>query len=173
MGAATAVLTIEIHSETAVGQRLSPTYDVALEAVGQQPTIFFAGGPMGRRPRPTRPLQLLDFGAGPPDTDLTASFWIRNTGNAGLEVGALNENVSCTVPDAASRFPAVIRPGGELEVPSAYRTSAVPGQSTTATLRLIPTIRPTSPLTCRGGQRPKDRTSRYRRSSSAPWSWCA
>jgi len=140
MGAASAVLAVQMHSATDAGPAYQQTYEVQLTAVGQVPRLLFASGPLDparRFPTRQRELQVLEFGTGAPDAELAATFWIRNVGNLNLSVGLFPENVAFTIPGAATILPAVIPPGGELAVPSAYRTSAVPGATTTSQVRLV------------------------------------
>jgi hypothetical protein len=141
-GRLTATLAIEAHSGTDTPSLFEKHLSASLGATAQAPVVFLAGAalpPVLARPGPVFPggnrpprlvveLTRLDFGAIAPGTAVVRPFWIRNVGDVPLTVTSVNS----TVPGPFGAinlaiFPAVIAPGGELQVDVTFLAPAVVG----------------------------------------------
>ncbi len=142
-GATAATLAIE---ETSADPLYKRRYEVSLSATATAPAIFLASGPRrwvhglpGQPDVPVRDFELkvLDFGVAPPGQPSTASFWIRNVGDAPLTVQDVIENMrgNFAVVDPAI-FPNVVQPDGEMEVSCRFLAPPVPGMTVASTLRV-------------------------------------
>jgi predicted acylesterase/phospholipase RssA len=152
-GGAAATFAIDIRSDTDA----SPTiyrkqYQVPLTGAASMPTIFLAGqelppslnrpGGIGRplpRPLPLNvELQVLDFGSVPPNTNATASFWIRNIGDAPLTArGVVVVGQSQFGIVDSTIFPATLSAGSQLRVASLFLAAPVPGMRSTGEFRIL------------------------------------
>lgn len=100
---------------------------VKVTANTHMPTIFLASRAQ-QGSRWSRELQVLDFGAAAPNRTSTASFWIRNVGDAPLTVqGVVEFNRGNFGVISPAIFPAILQPGGEMEVPCGFLAPPVPG----------------------------------------------
>jgi hypothetical protein len=176
-GQATAQLAIDMTSATDVPTvTYHQRYLADLSGTAVAPVLFLAGGPRRRWPRPRPeilatifdPLEVpvfrplldqevelanLDFGTAAPNTLAQASFWIRNIGDAPLEVGGVvvyNQS-SFGVVDV-SIFPATLAPGTELEVPCNFNAGPVAGRTSAGTFGVVSDdpIRPSANLSVVG-----------------------
>jgi predicted acylesterase/phospholipase RssA len=139
-GASQAALVIEMDSDTdSVGVKYQQRYEVPLAGVAKMPTIFIAAQalplivrpprlPIGPSPLPRLEpeLAVLDFGAAQPGQTASASFWLRNIGDAPLTITGItsHNNFGITGPT----LPATLTPGGELEVAANFLASARAGE---------------------------------------------
>jgi len=143
-GRLTARLTVDASGPTDSGHTFTQQSEVGLAATAQAPVAFLAGRPLpparppGRLPipQPVPPLPrleveltTLDFGAAAPGATALKSFWIRNVGDLPLTVNGITSlpQWSFGVPDL-SGFPAVVAPGGELQVEANFLAPNVAGR---------------------------------------------
>ena len=128
-GTAQATLQIDMKSRTDIsGVEYREHFEVSLTGTAHAPKIFLAGPRRLRVAIRERELTRLDFGAIPPSTSSSASFWIRNVGDAPLTTqGVLIPGQSPFEVADVAIFPATLAPGSELEVVCTFRSPAAPG----------------------------------------------
>jgi len=134
-GSAEATLAIDMRSTTDIAtEELRARSTAALSGTSLAPRLFLVADPEAMR---RRPITSLDFGTAAPGTELKASFWILNVGDAPLVVQSANV-VSATnsfgVIDL-SVFPATLQRGDELEVQCNFVTPAA-GLAATGVLQV-------------------------------------
>jgi hypothetical protein len=141
-GAAQTSLVIEMSSATGqFGVSYKQRYSVPISGSARMPTIFLSDHalppvvpvrpfpPIGPHPVSLQPeLRVLDFGATQPGQTASASFWVRNTGDAPLTVQQpINFNQSHFDIVIPSTLPATVPPGGDVEVPCMFLAESTPG----------------------------------------------
>jgi hypothetical protein len=122
-GTSRAVLAIDMRSPTDIqGRQHHEHHDVPVTVVTQAPRVFLSDGQLRRIQ-----LTTLDFGAIAPSTSVGASFWIRNGGDAPLEVGGVDFDTAAFGVPGPAIFPATLQPSEGLEVPCTFAAPTVPG----------------------------------------------
>jgi hypothetical protein len=133
-GLAHATLVISVRSQTDIASvEFSRSYEVVLSGTGHAPQMLLAATSQS-----TAAITSLDFGAAAPSTIDTASFWVRNVGDAPLLVEGVQVPTGSLFdfPDATI-FPATVAPGNALEVPCVFAVPATPGTAAMGVLRVL------------------------------------
>ena len=132
-GSATATLAIE---EISADPLYHHRYEMSLTAKATAPVIFLAGGPASTIP--DIELKSLDFGTIAPDATATASFWVRNVGDAPLTVPGVIENLQSNFGIVAPAIlPAVLAPNAEIEVQCQFLAPPVSGRHMAGSFRVL------------------------------------
>lgn len=144
-GAAHATLVIDMRS---LDPQYKRSYEIPLAATAHMPTLFLADGPQRwvrgpggiRLPVRDFELKVLDFGVASPTQTSAASFWIRNVGDAPLnvkEVSSLHSLQDNFLAANTNVFPMTVPPGGEQEVPCVFTGGPISGKSLGSELKVV------------------------------------